>query len=103
MALLRTAYSRRRAWTLNVRIEMMKRERTHIIVLLFTICGAYLAVFFRPAPQIVVPLACAVALAAAIALLKVGPLLTDKLFAFAAALPAGAILLLWMKSIVLGD
>ena len=87
----------------TVRIERMNRERAHVTALLFTICGAYLAALFRPAPQIVVPLACGVAFAAAIALLKVGPLVTDKLFAFAAALPAAAILLIWMKSIVLGD
>lgn len=78
----------------------MRRERTDIIILLFVICGAYVSALVLKS---MVSLSCAVALVASIVLLKRSRVIMDKIFAFSASLPAGAILIVWMWTSFKGD
>jgi hypothetical protein len=84
----------------------MKRERKHVSVLLFAVALSYLAMFAVPARNVPAWLGVLFPLVGFVAggiLAAIGPLLTDRLFGLAGALPGCAIFLLWLKSILLGD
>ena len=84
----------------------MKRERAHVIVLLFAVALSYAGIFCVSAkvmPTWLGPIFPLVAFIAGCVLTATGPLLTDRIFGLIGALPGSAFLLLWLKTILLGN